>query len=123
MDAIQESVALFKALAHPERLRLLLALRESEECVCHLTALLAQRQPYVSQQLAYLREMGLISDHKKGLRVFYRIRDPRVLDLLDAVSAIQGQKQGRRAARRVLPGCTCPRCAATCRKGQGTRDR
>ncbi len=78
MDQYQKSADLLKAIGHPERLRILVALREGEECVCHLTALLGQRQPYISQQLGYLREAGLISDHKDGLRVYYRVQDSRV---------------------------------------------
>lgn len=55
-DVFLGSADLLKAIAHPERLRLLAALRDGNQCVCHLTALLEKRQPYVSQQLAYLRE-------------------------------------------------------------------
>ncbi len=114
MDAYQQSAELLKAIAHPERLRLLVALREGEECVCHLTALLGQRQPYVSQQLAYLREIGLISDHKDGARVYYRIQDPRVFQLLDIVGEMIGVKQGlyEEQVRRPLADCPCPHCGA-----------
>ncbi len=115
MDQYQQSAELLKAIAHPERLRILVALREGEECVCHLTVLLGQRQPYVSQQLSYLREMGLISDRKDGLRVYYRVQDPRVFQLLDAVGQMIGEKQGLRDERkssRALASCPCPRCAA-----------
>ena len=40
-----------KLLAHPERLRILDAIRRDSECVCHLEALLDKPQPYVSQSL------------------------------------------------------------------------
>ena len=43
-----QQAALFKALAHPARLRILDLLAQDEACVCHLTAALGQRQPYVS---------------------------------------------------------------------------
>lgn len=101
---------ILKAIAHPERLRLLNALRSGEECVCHLTALSRQRQAYVSQQLMFLRRAGLIADRKDGLRVYYRIRDARVLELIDMVNALTN-------ARDVLPqkqtvaACSCPKCA------------
>ena len=113
MDAFEQSAELLKAIAHPERLRLLAALREGEECVCHLTALLGQRQPYVSQQLAYLRDVGLIRDRKEGLRVYYTIREPRVYELLDQVARLSGNTAGLRERRRQQPlrTCTCPRCA------------
>ncbi|MGB8644972.1 MAG: metalloregulator ArsR/SmtB family transcription factor [Anaerolineae bacterium] len=98
---------ILKALAHPARLRILNALRDDEECVCHLTALLKRRQAYVSQHLMFLRQTDLIEDRKEGLRVYYRIKDPRLLKVLDLVNAMAGvtlQEPERMAA------CSCPRC-------------
>lgn len=114
-DNFAMPVNLLKALAHPERLRLLAALREGDQCVCHLTALLEQRQPYVSQQLGYLREAGLVIDYREGLNVHYRIRDPRVFALLDAAAELTGQGEVFRHVRlspRAEADCPCPRCAA-----------
>lgn len=99
---LEQSAELLKALAHPERLRLLGVLRAGEQCVCHLTAVSGQRQPYVSQQLAYLRDAGILADRKEGLRVYYRIADTRVLPLLDALDI-----HGENALART---CDCPRC-------------
>ncbi|MEW5718332.1 MAG: metalloregulator ArsR/SmtB family transcription factor [Chloroflexota bacterium] len=100
-----------KMLAHPIRLRLLHALRDGEECVCHLTALLHQRQAYVSQQLMFLRQAGLIEDRKDGLRVYYRVKDPRVFEILDAANALAGVK-AIAAEARTLAACPCPKCEA-----------
>jgi ArsR family transcriptional regulator len=111
MDAYLRETRFFKAIAHPARLRILNALRREEECVCHLTALLRQRQSYVSQQLMFLRQAGLIADRKDGLRVYYRIKDRRVFDVLDTVNAIVGVKDGR-MERRGIAACPCPKCEA-----------
>lgn len=109
-DSFRPSTQLLKALAHPARLRLLNALRENEECVCHLTALLRQRQAYVSQQLMFLRRAGLIEDRKDGLRIYYRIKDPRVFDVLDAANALAGTKKAR-AEPTMVAACPCPKCS------------
>ncbi len=109
VDTYRLPSKVLKALAHPERLRLLNALRLGEECVCHLTALSHQRQAYVSQQLMFLRRAGLIEDRKDGLRVYYRIKDPRVFDLLDTVNALTGKK-GLALKRRTIAACPCPKC-------------
>lgn len=111
MDPFRSSATVLKTLAHPERLRLLDALRDGEECVCHLTALLRRRQAYVSQQLMFLRQAGLIEDRQAGLRVYYRVRDARVFALVDAVRALAGATQPRAAPRR-LATCPCPKCRA-----------
>lgn len=100
---------ILKVIAHPERLRLLNALRSGEECVCHLTALARQRQAYISQQLMFLRRAGLIADRKDGLRVYYRIKDARVLDVLDAANALAGVAIDRASAK-ALASCPCPHC-------------
>ncbi len=108
MDGYSGSVQLLKALAHPARLKLLYALRDEEACVCHLTALLKERQAYVSQQLISLREAGLIQDRKDGLRVYYRIKEPRVLELLAALEQVAGGK--RETLVHPLAHCPCPKC-------------
>ncbi|MGQ9550640.1 MAG: ArsR/SmtB family transcription factor [Roseiflexus sp.] len=77
--------ARLKALAHPERLFILDALRHGSKCVCQLEALLDKPQPYVSQQLRLLREAGLICDKKQGQNVFYSICNSEVIRWLDAV--------------------------------------
>ena len=40
-----------QALAHPARLEILELLRDGEACVCHIQAMLDQRQAYISQHL------------------------------------------------------------------------
>lgn len=110
---------LLRALAHPARLRLLNALRNGEECVCHLTVLLHQRQAYVSQQLMFLRQAGLIADRKDGLRVYYGIANPRVFALLDAVNTLTGAKNIP-TERQTLATCPCPKCLAK-RQADGSK--
>jgi len=114
------SLQVLKALAHPVRLRIMNALREDEECVCHLTAYLRQRQAYVSQQLMFLRRAGLLQDRKEGLRVYYRIKDPRILHVLDAVNALTNGK-AERTARQVIATCSCPKCETQRRQTGGRK--
>ena len=65
---------LLKVLTHPARLAILNILRDGEHCVCHMEAYLGYRQAYISQQLAVLREAGLIQDRRDGWNIFYRVR-------------------------------------------------
>ncbi len=112
MNAIEKPTTeilevLFKAFSHPARLSILEELRKGEHCVCHLEAMLGARQSYVSQQLAVLRESGLISDRRDGWNVYYQVKDARVFELLDAAYAMTGTKPESHAA---VQGCPCPRC-------------
>ncbi len=119
MDTLRLPTIFLKALAHPARLQILNALRQDEECVCHLTALLRQRQAYVSQQLMFLRQAGLLEDRKDGLRVYYRVKDPRVFDVLDTVNALVGVKSIPLETQ-TIAACPCPKCE-TVGRGKGEK--
>ena len=58
-------------------------LRDGEQCVCHLEAVLGCRQAYISQHLMVLREAGLVEDRRDGARIFYRVIKPEVFDLVE----------------------------------------
>jgi len=105
---------LLNTLAHPTRLQILDLLRAGEACVCHIQAALRQRQAYVSQHLMALRQAGLVASRKEGLRVFYQLNEPRVVQLLENVESIVPAPGGRGQSSADLippPGhCNCPRC-------------
>lgn len=73
---------LFKALAHPARIRVLEVLVEGERSVGELQPLVGIESSHLSQQLAVLRRAGLVVTRKEGSSVHYAIRDPLVGDLL-----------------------------------------
>jgi DNA-binding transcriptional ArsR family regulator len=78
----------FRALAHPTRIRMLEILRRGGRTVQELQEALALDQPIVSQQLAVLRNQGIVAAHKQGLSVRYTLRDPLVGTLLDVARRI-----------------------------------
>jgi DNA-binding transcriptional ArsR family regulator len=113
MDTYHDKAKLLKLLAHPMRLQILDLVRRSDECVCHLSAVLDKPQPYVSQQLAILREAGLIIDRKEGTNVFYGLDDRDASGGLNAIlGAIFAEHQvdAARGHQRVA-GCGCPKCS------------
>jgi DNA-binding transcriptional ArsR family regulator len=78
----------FRALAHPARIRMLEILVRGGRTVQELQEDLVLDQPIVSQQLAVLRNQGIVSAQKEGLSVRYTLRDPLVGDLLDLARRI-----------------------------------
>ncbi len=109
-------VEVFNALAHPTRLEILELLREQEACVCHIQAMLGQRQSYISQHLNVLRQAKLVNSRKEGLRVYYQACDPglyAVIDLaksfLQASGAMPVVNPADFVERRKA--CTCPQCS------------
>lgn len=85
----EESLSnIFSLLAQPARLQILLVIGNGEACVCHLKAVLGQRQPYISQQLMVLREAGLVIGVREGRNIFYRLADPAVLELVHTAARL-----------------------------------
>jgi DNA-binding transcriptional ArsR family regulator len=121
---------LFGALGHPFRLDLLAALRSEEVCVCHLSALFGKPQPYVSKQLAELRDAGLIASRRDGLRVYYRLADPTVNTVVDASQlallalGVIGPVEMAPDNPLIYPvaGCECPRCSVERGEEGGAHD-
>jgi DNA-binding transcriptional ArsR family regulator len=106
MSGFDEAASLFKTLMHPARLEILEALRNGEHCVCHLEAALGYRQAYISQQLAVLREAGLVQDRRDGWNNYYHVVQPGVFEVLDAAQAVTGVKP----RQRKVATCPCPQC-------------
>ena len=119
MDGHKYSARMLKALAHPVRLQILDALStDVQACVCHLESLLQLRQAYISQQLATLREAGLVQDRREGLNVYYSLTSTAVSDGLEnlrsfssEIAKIQEKKLHFKSIEHD-PGepCPCPRC-------------
>jgi len=69
----REVVKAFKALSDPNRLRILSLLKSRDLCVCEVREVLDLSTSTVSKHLSILRDAGLISDHKDGKWVNYRL--------------------------------------------------
>lgn len=108
MEKYETEIKIMKALTHPTRIAILEILRNGEQCVCHMEAILGLRQAYISQQLMVLREARLVQDRREGWNNYYRVIRPEIYNLLDAAR----QMAGKSAVQLVtLPiSCNCPNC-------------
>jgi len=90
--------ARFKALSDPRRLSILSVLKDRECSVSELAEATNRPQPNVSQHLASLSRADLVQARRDGNRVFYRIADPYVLRICDAVcdSLVEQARSARR---------------------------
>jgi ArsR family transcriptional regulator len=114
-DGYRYQAQLFRACAHPVRLRILDILSRQEACVCHLQTILGRPQPYISQQLAALREAGLVTDRRDGAVIYYRLADDRIARLLDGSRELLFTLFGPVPAfppppDKMVPNCPCPHC-------------
>jgi DNA-binding transcriptional ArsR family regulator len=75
---MREFMAITKALSDPNRVRILLALRRHELCVCQITELLGFAPSTMSKHLSILHHAGLIQSRKSERWVYYRLLDKTV---------------------------------------------
>jgi DNA-binding transcriptional ArsR family regulator len=71
----------FKALGNANRLLIVDALTNGERCVADLTDLVGLDMSTVSNHLAVLRSVGLVTDERRGTQVFYSLRNPCVMNI------------------------------------------
>jgi len=76
---------LLKALSHETRLIVLCQLAEGEKTVTELEQLLQLRQPALSQQLAKLREVGLVTTRRRGRNIHYSLSSNAVREVILAL--------------------------------------
>jgi len=77
----------FKALSHPDRLRMVEELADGERCVCELVKAVESAWSTVSRHLSVLKEAGIVADQKRGLQVFYRLALPCVPSFMACLDA------------------------------------
>ena len=78
---------LMKVLSNPDRLLLLCQLAQGEQRVGELEELLGILQPTLSQQLAVLRDEGLVNTRRDGKSIYYRIDSPQALAVMNVLYA------------------------------------
>lgn len=84
-DQIPRVAGRFKALSDPGRLQILSTLWQGERSVSEIVEITGRTQPNVSQQLALLARAGIVACRRDGARSIYRICDPWVSKICDAV--------------------------------------
>ena len=73
----------YRVLGDPTRLKIVIALRGGEMCVCDLAAYLGLSESAVSHQLGRLRDLSLVKNRRDGQILYYSLDDAHVADLLN----------------------------------------
>lgn len=83
-DALRKFKAqIFQALAHPTRIAIVEALRDGELPAGGLLERLQIEQANLSQHLGVLRARQVLVNRKVGNQVYYAVRDPVLIQVLD----------------------------------------
>ena len=103
---------LLSLIGAPARIKILLTIQYQATCVCHLEAALGTRQASISQHLMALRKIGLVTSHRDGRNIFYQLKYPEVIQIIEQAAILLGiQPETINAfTLRPLPDCPCPQC-------------
>lgn len=72
----------YKVLGDPNRLKIVMALRDVEMCVCDLAAFTGLTDSAVSHQLRRLKDLALVKSRREGQIIYYSLDDDHVEELL-----------------------------------------
>ena len=86
-DAIPEEdlehlALVYKAVGDPTRLRIAMALKGGEMCVCDLAAFLGVSESAVSHQIRRMKDLAIVKGRRDGQVLYYSLDDEHVADLL-----------------------------------------
>jgi ArsR family transcriptional regulator len=81
-EHIETAARALKAMAHPLRLKILCVVGGDEVCVQDIVEAVGTSQSNISQHLGILRDKAVLQTRKDANRVYYRIADPRTLQLI-----------------------------------------
>jgi ArsR family transcriptional regulator len=85
-DNFRNMLDLLYALGNRERLKIIVALKENDHCVCELEAILDKSQPSISHHLRILESVGLIRSFKKGKFTHYDLVKEELLSFVDLIN-------------------------------------
>ncbi len=84
LDTLRQfKASIFQALAHPTRIAIVEALRDGELPAGSIIERLGLEQANASQHLSILRAKQIVTSRKEGNQVFYSVRDPLLIEVLD----------------------------------------
>src|SRR5574341_2572659 len=81
----QFKASIFQALGHPTRIAIIEALRDGELSAGTIIERLGLEQANASQHLSILRAKHIVTSRKEGNQVFYAVRDPLIIEVLDTM--------------------------------------
>ncbi len=108
---MRDFMAISKALADEQRVRVLLALQRGELCVCQVVELLGLATSTVSKHMSILKQARLVESRKEGRWMYYRLAGddaPEVVRQATAwvASSLASDPQVLRDKKRLASICT-----------------
>jgi len=100
---LEMKVEIIQAAAHPIRLAVIEYLGQGERCVCDIVEHVSAQRSNVSRHLALMLKSGVLECRKEGLKVFYKLKTPCLLDFLGCVEkALRERVEGDAALLQAM---------------------
>jgi ArsR family transcriptional regulator, arsenate/arsenite/antimonite-responsive transcriptional repressor len=116
-------IKIISALSDPTRLELLEYLAGGERCVCEIIPVFSRSQSTISKHLNILHETGILDRRIDGKKTLYRIKNPRIFNLLKEVDAIAlDQISELTNAGKILEASINEPASAVSRRGRAVID-
>ena len=75
--------SIYRVLGDPSRLKIVMALRSGEMCVCDLAAFIGLTESAISHQLRRFKDLALVKSRREGQVIYYTLDDEHVAQLLN----------------------------------------
>ncbi|MCE9615868.1 MAG: metalloregulator ArsR/SmtB family transcription factor [Lentisphaerae bacterium] len=86
-----------KALASPVRLKIVDELSRGERCMCELQPLFRMNKSTLSRHVAALRNVGIVSERREGVRSYLKLQTPCILKVFDCTMGVIRAEAARRS--------------------------
>lgn len=99
MNTLEYSAEVLKAIAQPTRLKIIQLLQDGEHCVCEIFPAIGHEQSNTSRHLQTMLKSGILNQRKDGLKIYYSLRHPEVLEMVRLADLIAAHEATQRAAQ------------------------
>ena len=87
-ELVEFRAEILKALGQPTRLKIVDFLRDGERCVCEIFPAIGEEQSNTSRHLNVMLTAGVLCRRKDGLKIYYAIKHPEILEVMDVITGI-----------------------------------
>ena len=96
LEALNAAAECLRILAHPHRLRMIQMLLQGDFTVGELAEACDLPSPMASEHLRLMQRCGFLSSEKEGRRVYYRVSEPHLQEILKCIESRFGSASSRR---------------------------
>ena len=96
-DDAMARAKILKALANPTRLMMVEELSRGDRCVTDLRFLARVDPSVISRHLAQLKQAGIVTERRAGLRIIHHLECPCILQALECTVGVLHKEAARKA--------------------------